>query len=63
MEKRWDEEGVKEGDVGVIKKEAKWMRRRRGLKSVVFDLDFGVVNRRSCGNEVCRFLFWGKVQR
>jgi len=34
------------------------MRRRRGLKSVVFDLDFGVVvNRRSCGNEVCRFLF------
>jgi hypothetical protein len=40
------------------------MRRRRGLKSVVFDLDFGVVvNRRSCGNEVYRFLFRGKVQR
>jgi hypothetical protein len=34
--KKWDEEGVEEGVVGVIKKEAKWMTNRRGLKSVFF---------------------------
>ncbi len=41
--KRWDEEGVKEGVVGVIKREIKWMRNRGGLKSVVFDFDFGLL--------------------
>jgi len=35
-----------------------------GLKSLVFDFDFGVVaNRRSCGSEVDRSLSRGKIQR
>jgi hypothetical protein len=37
--------------------------RKEGLKSVVFDFDFGdVANKRSCGNEVDKSLSQGKVR-